>query len=176
MERGGGERVIEEFRARMEEKKQEAAAGRWSPPNISEQSWQRMKTAAAVGVAAVLVISMISYRQQLRQLEETVSNYVALEAGTGAEMEVDATVSTMEESSGSGTGQADLSATSAADIRQENETEDAAAEVYHVEYGETLSQICLRIYGNLDLLQELCELNDIRDPDTILDGQVLILP
>ena len=45
-----------------------------------------------------------------------------------------------------------------------------------MEYGETLSQICLRIYGNLDLLEELCELNDIRDPDTILDGQVLILP
>lgn len=182
-ERSGGERVIEEFRARMEEKKLEAAAGHWSPPNISEQGWRRMKTAAACSVAAVLLISMVSYRQQLRMLEETISNYVSLEAGTGEAVVVGASVEAQASESAipeteetSSPEETETAETQSEEQTEENAEVAATASLYHVEFGETLSQICMRIYGSLERLDELCQLNEIRDPDTILDGQVLILP
>lgn len=167
-ERGGGERVIEEFRSRMEEKKQEAAMDSWSPPNISAQGWRYMKLGAAGCVAAVLLISMVSYRQQLETLRETVSNYIELRAESGETLAVAATPAASPAAPTAETG---------AESETGGETESGETRsLYHAEFGETLRQICQDRYGDLQRLEELCLLNEIRDPDAVLDGQVLILP
>ena len=47
---------------------------------------------------------------------------------------------------------------------------------YTVREGDTLAIVCRMYYGNLDKLQEICDLNGITDPNTILPGQKLVLP
>ena len=131
------DQVIEDFRARLKERQQEADIP-WSPPNISPKGWQQIKIGTAVGVAAVLLVSTISYRYQLKELAATDRNYVSM----------------------------------AAETAQVN----ADAGWYLAETGESLSQICMKIYGNLDLLQELCRINGISNPDRALDGELLTLP
>ena len=94
---------------------------------------------AACAAALILLISAISYGQQLRGLEETVNDYIALEAGTEA-------------------------------------AEVSAPVLYLPSPGETLRGVCLRIYGNLDRLNELKTLNEIEDEDAVLSEQWLKLP
>lgn len=123
----------------MEEKKSWRPGEAWTPPRLSEQSWQRLKNMAACAAALILLISAISYGQQLRGLEETVNDYIALEAGTEA-------------------------------------AEVSAPVLYLPSPGETLRGVCLRIYGNLDRLDELKTLNEIEDEDAVLSEQWLKLP
>lgn len=47
---------------------------------------------------------------------------------------------------------------------------------YTVREGDTLATVCRMYYGNLDKLQEICDVNGILDPNTILPGQKLVLP
>ena len=47
---------------------------------------------------------------------------------------------------------------------------------YTVRDGDTLAIVCRMYYGNLDRLQEICDLNGITDPNTILPGQKIVLP
>ncbi len=47
---------------------------------------------------------------------------------------------------------------------------------YTVREGDTLATVCRMYYGNLDMLQEICDVNGIVDPNTILPGQKLVLP
>ena len=48
--------------------------------------------------------------------------------------------------------------------------------VYEIGEGETLYGICLKVYGNLRRLDEVCRLNDLDNVDKILAGQKLVLP
>src|SRR5699024_752359 len=48
--------------------------------------------------------------------------------------------------------------------------------LYRVADGETLSQICWRLYGTLEPMERFCQLNGIADPNRILTGQWLVLP
>lgn len=63
---------------------------------------------------------------------------------------------------------------------QPQETEQASSEpaytVYEVQKGDTLAKICIRFYGNDSRVQEICDLNEIKDKDTILYGQKILLP
>lgn len=47
---------------------------------------------------------------------------------------------------------------------------------YVVKAGDTLADICKMYYGSADRLEELCQLNGITDPNTILLGQKILLP
>lgn len=47
---------------------------------------------------------------------------------------------------------------------------------YTVRDGDTLATVCRMYYGTLDKLEEICTLNGIADPNTILPGQKLLLP
>ena len=47
---------------------------------------------------------------------------------------------------------------------------------YIVQKGDTLRDICLKKYGNIEKVKEICEINDIDDANTILYGQKLLLP
>ena len=47
---------------------------------------------------------------------------------------------------------------------------------YEIERGDTLYTISEEIYGDISKVQEICELNNISDPDDIRYGQKIILP
>lgn len=47
---------------------------------------------------------------------------------------------------------------------------------YVIKRGDTLIGICITVYGNDDRLREVCDLNDIGNPDDIKVGQKILLP
>lgn len=47
---------------------------------------------------------------------------------------------------------------------------------YTVKNGDTLANICKMYYGNLQKLEEICSINDIKDENKILPGQKIYLP
>lgn len=47
---------------------------------------------------------------------------------------------------------------------------------YTIVKGDTLISICRARYGSMDRVQEICELNGIKNPDNIAVGQTILLP
>ena len=47
---------------------------------------------------------------------------------------------------------------------------------YVVQRGDTLRSICMNTYGDYSRMEEICELNGLDNPDSILSGQKLLLP
>ena len=47
---------------------------------------------------------------------------------------------------------------------------------YTVKYGDTLADICEKYYGTLDMVEEICRLNQIDDANKIVPGQKIVLP
>lgn len=47
---------------------------------------------------------------------------------------------------------------------------------YIVQAGDSLAGICRKIYNTTAMMDELCEVNEIEDPDAIYAGQHLVLP
>lgn len=47
---------------------------------------------------------------------------------------------------------------------------------YVIKEGDTLADICSRYYGNLNYLEEICEINEITDANKIMPGQKIVLP
>lgn len=63
--------------------------------------------------------------------------------------------------------------------KDSDSTEALAREVaqyYQIQRGDTLYTISQKIYGNTDKVKEICELNQIEDPDNIKYGQKILLP
>ena len=48
--------------------------------------------------------------------------------------------------------------------------------VYVIQKGDTLAKICMKYYGNLSNMEQICEMNGIANKDNILYGQKIILP
>lgn len=70
---------------------------------------------------------------------------------------------------------------SGGDGEESRETEEAAQTaaapvLYTIVKGDTLISICRAKYGNMDRMQEICELNQISNPDSIAVGQTILLP
>lgn len=47
---------------------------------------------------------------------------------------------------------------------------------YVIKEGDTLADICNRYYGDLNHLEEICEVNEIEDANRIMPGQKIVLP
>ena len=47
---------------------------------------------------------------------------------------------------------------------------------YVVQYGDTLSAICWKVYGDDAMLEQVCKMNDIDNPDNIKVGEKILLP
>lgn len=50
------------------------------------------------------------------------------------------------------------------------------AEYYQIEKGDTLYKISQKLYGDTSKVEDICELNQISDPDNIKYGQKILLP
>lgn len=48
--------------------------------------------------------------------------------------------------------------------------------VYTIKYGDTLADISQKYYGNLDMVEKICEQNEISDANLIVPGQKIVLP
>ncbi|MFR8779310.1 MAG: LysM peptidoglycan-binding domain-containing protein, partial [Enterocloster sp.] len=48
--------------------------------------------------------------------------------------------------------------------------------VYTVGEGETLYGICFKVYQNVNKLDEICRINELRDQNSIYAGQKLLMP
>lgn len=66
------------------------------------------------------------------------------------------------------------------DLTQETQSVQTAntsvPQYYVVRRGDTLRDICISIYGDYSRIEEICELNNLDNPDSILYGQKLLLP
>lgn len=74
--------------------------------------------------------------------------------------------------------QQDVVADDSAEIAPLEETADQnkTYDTYTVVEGDTLAKICKDHYGNYDMLDQLCDLNQIKNRDKILYGQKILLP
>lgn len=73
----------------------------------------------------------------------------------------------------------DEAVTEVAAIEDTGSTEAVArdfAQYYQIEKGDTLYTISQKVYGNTSKVEEICELNQINDPDNIKYGQKILLP
>lgn len=57
-----------------------------------------------------------------------------------------------------------------ASIQRQNQS------VYTIRYGDTLADISEKYYGTLEMVQEICEINEIEDANLIVPGEKIVLP
>lgn len=60
-------------------------------------------------------------------------------------------------------------------VEQETAT-DRTLRTYEIQDGDTLNNICMEIYGDMDMVDRVCEINNISEPETIYPGQIIVLP
>ncbi len=70
----------------------------------------------------------------------------------------------------------EMPVTAETESQEAMETEAEHVITYEVSKGDTLYGICVRFYGDLSRVNEICELNDIQNKDNILYGQKILLP
>ncbi len=63
-----------------------------------------------------------------------------------------------------------------AQITQESTSQTQAPVSYTIKKGDTLTAISLQVYGTDIKVKEICELNNIKNPDNIRFGQKILLP
>lgn len=61
-------------------------------------------------------------------------------------------------------------------VESDTASSSAVPVTYTVKRGDTLNSICRERYGSLDKVAEICELNDIKNADSIQIGQTILLP
>lgn len=63
-------------------------------------------------------------------------------------------------------------------VKEQPVVSDQMAEpiAYTVKKGETLNGICLSRYGSISKVSEVCRLNNIKNADSIEEGQIILLP
>lgn len=55
-------------------------------------------------------------------------------------------------------------------------TQTTLGNYYEVKAGDTLAGICVSLYGNMDMVKSICEINGIKDENMIHAGDKLLLP
>ncbi len=195
VESGTGDPVIRDFRQRMEENKNQVTARR---------SAMRVLSGLCMALTVVLLaggVTMIGNYRRMREMEAVIASVlpvedretepaddqqetmVVLEAPGGLQMEketagqedhtpqkaVEETEAVPEESSYEDDPEQDVDDEASHQVL-------AGQTVHQVQEGETLYGICLEIYGNGNLLDEICQINGLEDENKIIAGQNLILP
>lgn len=187
VETSGDDRVIQDFKKRMDQRKSEAVHERGTVHLLTGLCGVLTVTVLAGGVA------MFSNFQKMRQMESVIAS--VLPKGTAAETEdaPEAAVrgesgsyvipETMTEEKPSAAEETEKEETEASEAAPFEETQsreadaaDADYRIYQVAPGETLYGICFQVYGNLDCLEEICSINGLESENSIYAGQKLLMP
>lgn len=113
------------------------------------------------------------------------SEELALENGQDTEnTEADEAVNSQDDRDGNDVTSADDTSSIADNTQLEDAIEEASAqaygrtfaEYYQIEKGDTLYKISQKLYGDVSKVEDICELNQISDPDKIKYGQKILLP
>jgi len=84
---------------------------------------------------------------------------------------------TEEQQNTANTQNIDVIQNEATDTQVQVEVEPYLAQGYYVvQAGDSLAEICRKVYHTTAMLESLCEANDIENPDAIFAGQRLVLP
>lgn len=199
VESGSGDTVIRDFRQRMDENKSQVIARRGAISVLGGlcsilsvmvlaggvvmfNNYEKMKQMESV-IASVMPAETkeyTRYKGETKANDREPSLIVEEAAGqvypTTAEETMSPTLPvTIQESTA-------VTAATVPSTEQPETQKETAAEVlsnqkvYIVEDGETLYGICLKVYHNLNRLEEVCQLNGLEDENKIISGQKLILP
>ncbi|MDO5425170.1 MAG: LysM peptidoglycan-binding domain-containing protein [Eubacteriales bacterium] len=102
-------------------------------------------------------------------------------AGTGqADQSTAATGTSQSNQSTTSTDSSETAATSETEAPSLSETEEALSRSTQAQYvikeGDTLADVCEMYYGSLDMIDQICQVNNIENPNQILPGQKIVLP
>lgn len=192
VETGVNDRAIQDFRQKMEERRGEAVRCRSTVGTLSAVCTALAITVLAGGVAMFnnykkmhemeSVIASVLPEGRIREAEGGIypSGKSTPEAAAG-ETPSAVTPETMES-----IRETEIMSSEAPENVQEEKirTEETKADeaggtayrVYTVGEGETLYGICFKVYQNVNKLDEICRMNDLRDQNSIYAGQKLLMP
>lgn len=198
-ESGTGDTVIRDFRQRMADKKIQAAAQR-STISMLGALCSVLTIAVLAGGVVIFnnygkmkemesVIASVMPRNQASKpvkekptlvIETEGEDYLIIEEAAGQVYPTTAaeTMSpTLPEEIPSEEALKETAPVPEPQTEAETVTEAALDPSYYVvQEGETLYGICLKLYHNMNKLEEICQLNKLEDQNKIISGQKLILP
>lgn len=140
----------------------------------SEGNGKEMETADAAGNSKETGIETVqSDRTEVSDMNEN-SEKTGKEIGT---TQTDQTDSATDKGEGTAAAtEPDLKLVTEENTDTEQALSRNVTRYYEVEKGDTLYTISREIYGDISKVQQICELNQIEDPDNISYGQKIILP
>ncbi len=130
----------------------------------------------------VMAVTVLQQKGELDELSKTVStlagqNEQENESGKDVVVEeVKGEVTTTLEEQTTAQAQKETKNKDTEEEKTETEQVNASVSYYTVKEGETLFQICMKIYNDSDMLEKLREANNLDEDYSIYEGQKLILP
>jgi len=181
----------EERAARREENYRDYLSHRRSPKKVPKPPYRSSNSFTWLLLMVILALGYSSFRnhQQMKTMEHTLSQ-MELQAVMQTEVEKENTVrveeiignvtpiqNTEEQQNTANTQNIDVIQNEATDTQVQVEVEPYLAQGYYVvQAGDSLAEICRKVYHTTAMLESLCEANDIENPDAIFAGQRLVLP
>lgn len=152
---------------------------------IGSVQTEQIEESAAVEVEMVegMLASDFQAEQTADEPVQTENNEMMQTADAQQEQEIQpqeivvSEVIPQEETQQSESAQAVVSENVLGQTQTMGQTNEYLAQGYYiVQKGDNLAGICRRIYQNTQMLQKVCEVNGIDNPDAIYEGQYLSLP
>ncbi len=144
--------------------------------NVQETlaSGEASLTEEAVSSEAALEENKIVEAEVVSEESENVEESVAAEESEVAENSVAPEESEVAEKSVAPEESGDLEGEAATETPDQSDHVEQTT--YIIQKGDTLAKICMKYYGSLSGMDEICRINGINDKDTILYGQKILLP
>jgi len=150
----------------------------YAPKNKESNLFTGLTAVMGVLVCAIVVLTMNRYEKMKEAKDynaEVIENLQITPTYTEEFVQV-ATEETLTEESVPAWAEIPEETTSS--IEQEVETQVTTPEYaeYVIEEGDTLMKICVNFYGSDSRVEEICQLNNIQNPDNIKPGEKILLP
>ncbi|MDO5338160.1 MAG: LysM peptidoglycan-binding domain-containing protein [Eubacteriales bacterium] len=180
------DKAVKDFRKIILGKKEEDS----EEEEASSGGWFTFAASAALAIAVLAVGSNFlgSYQkmQSARQQAQEVSAQIESRRTTPTQTPSALTITPMpsassvpEETPRLTQALATVSPSLDNSLMQEVEQEtasDKTLKTYEIQDGDTLNNICMELYGDMDMVERICEINNISEPETIYPGQIIVLP
>lgn len=120
--------------------------------------------------------TLVELSEAMNEEEETL-DMESMEAVMNEEViNIEETVKNVQENEGEGLTEVPEEAVSETVNIEEKHTEAINERTYIVQKGDTLARISMQFYQTRDMVDSICELNQIGNRDIILCGQKILLP